>query len=405
LRRLADNFVAICFVIVLISRMTLDLALRPPALRQSRPAQPRARLVAFYLPQFHPIPENDEFWGKNFTEWTNVRKARPLFPGHNQPRRPGPLGYYDLRDPAIREAQAALAKDAGIEAFCYWHYWFGAGRRLLERPFEEVLQRMQPDFPFCLCWANESWTGIWHGAPNRLMIEQTYPGPADHSRHFRTLLPAFRDPRYLRVDSKPVFLVYRPENLPDSALFTAQWRNLAACAGLPGLHLIGMGDDAEALAPFDATLPYGPRDFLRHALRRRPFIRAGTRLFSGRLAQNVANTIRLPWLPARYDFAELVVAAFNDAAPCDRAIPCVLAGWDNTPRAGRRGIVLQNFSPRLFGAYLEKALAQVAHRPAAEKLVFIKAWNEWAEGNFLEPDEDLGTALLDTIRETVFARP
>jgi hypothetical protein len=395
--------IAIYFDIALRLRMTLDLAHRPLAASQRDAASPRARLIAFYLPQFHPIPENDAFWGENFTEWTNVRKAKPLFAGHNQPRRPGPLGYYDLRDPAIREAQAALAREAGIEAFCYWHYWFGAGRRVLERPFDEVLRTMRPDFPFCLCWANESWTGIWHGAPDRLLVEQTYPGPADHSQHFRSLLPAFRDPRYLRVSGKPVFLVYRPENLPDSVLFAAQWRNLAASAGLAGLHLIGMGEDADALAPFDATLPYGPRDFLRHAVRRRPVIRAGTRLFSGRLAQTIAGTIGLPWLPARYDFAELVITAFNDAAPGDRALPCLLAGWDNTPRAGRRGIVLENFSAKLFGAYLEKALAQVAHRANAERLVFIKAWNEWAEGNFLEPDEQFGTALLDTIRETVFA--
>ena len=153
----------------------------------------RARAIALYLPQFHPIPENDAWWGSGFTEWTNTAKARPLFAGHHQPHVPADLGFYDLRLPETREAQAALARRYGIEGFCYYHYWF-AGRRILERPFDEVLASGKPDFPFCLCWANESWTGIWHGAPGRILIEQTYPGPADHAAHFSALRPRLRRP-------------------------------------------------------------------------------------------------------------------------------------------------------------------------------------------------------------------
>jgi hypothetical protein len=384
--------------------MSLVLAVPPARLSTTALPPARARVVAFYLPQFHPVPENDAWWGDGFTEWTNVRAARPLFRGHNQPRRPGALGYYDLRDQDIRQAQAEMARGAGIEAFCYWHYWFGAGRRILERPFDEVLASGAPDFPFCLCWANESWTGIWHGAPDRILIEQTYPGPADQAGHFRSLLPAFRDRRYMKVAGKPVFLVYHPENLPDAGQFAAQWRNLAYAAGLSGLYLIGMGDDVEdeALAPFDAILPYGPRDYLRRAARRRPLVRAGNRFFAGKRAAAIADRLALPWLPARYDFNDLAAGAGGDPGG-GRVIPCLLAGWDNTPRAGRRGIVLENFSPALFGTCLEAALRRVACRPEAEKFVFIKAWNEWAEGNFIEPDEDFGTALLDTVRERVFA--
>ncbi len=376
---------------------------RPPGLPERR----RARVVALYLPQFHPVPENDAWWGEGFTEWTNVRRARPLFPGHAQPRVPGPLGYYDLRDPDIREAQAALARDAGIEAFCYWHYWFGGGRRILERPFEEVLASGRPDFPFCLCWANESWTGIWHGAPGRLLIEQTYPGAADHAAHFETLLPAFRDERYLKVDGRPVFLVYNPAKLPEPARFALLWRRLAVQAGLPGLHLVAMSTDLKAdhITPFDAVMPYGPRDFLQEAVKARPLVRAGKRLFNGRRAAALAERVALPWLPARYDYADLARTAFASLPRAARFIPCVLSGWDNTPRAGRRGIVLENFSAALFRQCLDKAVAQVAAKPAAQRLIFIKAWNEWAEGNYLEPDEMYGTALLDTLREAVLPQP
>jgi len=163
-----------------------------PTLARAASAEGTARLIAFYLPQFHPIPENDNWWGKGFTEWTNVAKARPLFRKHYQPHVPADLGFYDLRLPEVRAAQAVMARSVGIEGFCYWHYWF-AGKRLLERPFNEVLKSGEPDFPFCLGWANQTWTGIWHGAPNRILIEQTYPGRADYEKHFHALLEAFHD--------------------------------------------------------------------------------------------------------------------------------------------------------------------------------------------------------------------
>ncbi len=191
---------------------------------------PAARLIAFYLPQFYPNPENDAWWGKGFTEWTNTAKARRLYPGHYQPHVPADLGYYDLRVPETRTAQAELARSYGIEAFCYYHYWF-AGRRILERTFQEVLTSREPDFPFLLCWANQTWTGAWHGAPNRILIEQTYPGFDDHRRPFESLLPAFCHPRYVRVDGKPVFIIYRPTELPDTVKTIDLWGTMAREAG------------------------------------------------------------------------------------------------------------------------------------------------------------------------------
>src|SRR5262249_40463195 len=201
------------------------------------PEEKNVRLIAFYLPQFHPIPQNDKWWGPGFTEWTNVGKAKPLFRGHYQPRLPADLGFYDLRLPETRAAQAALARDANLAGFCYWHYWF-AGERLLERPLNEVVQSGEPDFPFCLGWANQTWTGIWHGAPQRILIEQTYPGPADHERHFYALLPAFQDKRHIRVGDKPLFLIYDPRRLPAATEFMTQWQGLAQKNGLPGIHFV-----------------------------------------------------------------------------------------------------------------------------------------------------------------------
>ena len=193
----------------------------------------RARVLAFYLPQFHPIPENDEWWGRGFTEWRNVAKARPLYGRHYQPRIPADLGMYDLRVPETRAAQADLARAYGVEAFCYWHYWF-AGRRILERPFNDVLRMKEPNFPFCLAWANQTWTGIWHGLHDKILIEQTYPGREDYIAHFRAVLPAFLDDRYVRVDGKPLFYVYVPKELPNSREFTDLWRELALEAGFNG---------------------------------------------------------------------------------------------------------------------------------------------------------------------------
>ena len=198
------------------------------------------RPIALYLPQFHPIPENDEWWGKGFTEWTNVAKAKPLFEGHWQPRLPADLGFYDLRIPEVREAQARLAKEYGIYGFCYWHYWFG-GKQILERPLNEVVESGKPDFPFCLAWANQTWAGTWHGlSENQTLIEQTYPGTEDYTKHFYRLLKAFKDERYIEVNGKKLFFVFRPMEIPEPKQFVDLWQNLAQKEGFKGFHFVGM---------------------------------------------------------------------------------------------------------------------------------------------------------------------
>ena len=372
---------------------------------------PSARLIAFYLPQFHPIPENDAWWGPGFTEWTNVAKAKPLFRGHRQPRLPADLGFYDLRVPETRQRQADMARSAGVEAFCYWHYWWGNGRRIIERPFEEVRGSGEPDFPFCIAWANQSWTGIWHGAPKSVLIEQTYPGPEDEVAHFRWAQKAFEDPRYLRVDGKPMFVIFSPHDLPSAVAFTDHWRELAAQAGYPGIFFVAISNRYKPgvdvyrdslLEPFDAVTALVPQDYLdgpardtqRTDLRRRwRELNVGYKLKKFKPA--IFNR------PTRIRYADVVARALEDMPPGERFLPSVLPGWDNTPRSSHRGVVYEGETPALFRKYLQKAVDRVADYSPDHQIVFLKAWNEWAEGNYVEPDAVNGHAYLDVIRSVI----
>ena len=348
-----------------------------------------ARLIALYLPQFHPVAENNVWWGPGFTEWTNTAKAKPLYPGHYQPHVPADLGFYDLRLADSREDQANLARDYGIEAFCYYHYWFGNGRRILERPFNEVLASGKPDFPFCLCWANETWTGIWHGAPNKVLIEQTYPGEADHRAHFETLLPAFADTRHIIIDGKPVFCVYKPEKIPNSQATWALWRAMAKAAGLTGLHVLGMsadpnwlpeenGYDGKVCLPLVRARPWVSRRNPIEWLRRELAVRAGLPTFHS------AHT----FIPELETSRSLPYEAHS----------CLIHDWDNTPRSGKSGVVLRHASPAQFARLLDLAIDVASRKVPERRLIFLKSWNEWAEGNHLEPDMKTGRQYLDVTR-------
>jgi lipopolysaccharide biosynthesis protein len=343
-------------------------------------------LSALYLPQFHATPENDSFWGRGFTEWTNVRRATPLFRGHRQPVVPGELGYYDLLHPETRERQADLARSHGITSFCYWHYWF-AGRRTLERPFQEVVSSGRPDFPFFLGWANESWTGVWHGAPRRMLIEQTYPGEDDDRAHFASLVAAFRDPRYVRRDGKPVFLIFRPERLPDPARFVELWQSLARSAGLPGLYLVAH------LFRSPAYRTHAADGFDAGVFVDLPFSR------SIRTKVRELTTSLCPIFgPRRYRYATTIDRPTDITGVVH---PCAVPNWDNTPRSGRRGCVALGSTPAHFQEQLTTMLRDEIRREhnAERRLVLVKSWNEWAEGNHLEPDADHGRAWLESVRD------
>lgn len=367
-----------------------------PLLNNNSVSCANGRLIAFYLPQFHPIPENDEWWGRGFTEWTNTAKAKPLFPGHCQPSVPADLGFYDLRLPETRAAQADLAREYGIEGFCYWHYWF-AGRRLLERPFAEVLKSGEPDFPFCLAWANETWTGIWHGAANKLLVEQTYPGLDDHERHFNYLLSAFSDERYIKVDGKPLYLVYRPHKLPDAKRVTDFWRELALKAGLKGLHLVACLHNEDAWDPaqmgFDAV----------NISNQIKITEVTPPTWTGRLVSSLRMRYRkaLGYPLHIYAYKDAMRHFLDGARPHIECYPSVVPGWDNTPRSGTRGVVLHGSTPELFQEHLREAIDRVSSLPVEHRLVFVKSWNEWAEGNYLEPDLRFGRRYLEAVRNEV----
>jgi len=295
-----------------------------------------------------------------------------------------------LRVPEVRAQQAELARGAGIEGFCYWHYWF-AGKRLLERPFNDVLSSGDPDFPFCLCWANQTWTGIWHGEPNRVLIEQTYPGMEDHRRHFEMLLPAFRDKRYLKVDSKPLFLIYSPMDLPDSPRVLEFWRELASKAGLPGLYLV-----AEHWLPGWDPKPHGYDAAVTISLWPWRYQRASW----GQPIRKIRGKFsRWRGRPTVCRYEQVIDSLVADRVPGIESFPCVIPNWDNTPRSRGNGLVLHGSTPGLFRRHLRRALDRMRDVPREHRIVFVKSWNEWAEGNHLEPDLRFGLGYLEVLQE------
>jgi lipopolysaccharide biosynthesis protein len=355
---------------------------------------PLAKLIAFYLPQFHPIAENNAWWGEGFTEWTNVVRARPLFNGHHQPQLPTDLGFYDLRCEDTRIAQAELARRHGIYGFCYYHYWFN-GRRLLERPFNEVLKSGRPDFPFCLCWANENWTRRWDGLEQDILMAQNY-SLEDDRNHIRSLFPAFEDRRYIRMHSKPIFLVYRAGLLPDPRATADLWREEAARAGVGEIFLASVESIGERISPltsgFDAAVEFAPDWHVKGApTNQNLFTKLVRRL--GLKSFRSYNT---------FDYPTLIRNMLDKPSPEYRQFRCVTPSWDKTARRQKLADLWTGSSPERYESWLREVVKQTRNRlPADEQFIFVNAWNEWAEGCHLEPDQKYGRAYLEATKRAI----
>lgn len=349
------------------------------------------KVIAFYLPQFHPVKENDEWWGKGFTEWHNVVKAKPLFRGHYQPKLPADLSFYDLRLPETREAQAQLAREAGVYGFCYWHYWFGNGKRLLERPFDEVVASGKPDFPFCLAWANHSWYAkTWDpNKPDRLLIEQLYPGKEDNEKHFYEVLPAFKDDRYIKIDGKPLFAIFKPLQVENVQAFIQQWQELAKKNGLPGIYFVGQGPQKD----FESIMASG-FDAVNHEEVN------GIHAHQGKFVRTMKQIERvLLKRPRCYDYAKAMKEMIIPEDSCENILPTICPNFDHTPRSGTRGLVYTNSNPKSFYNHVRQILDIVS--PKQNRIVFLKSWNEWGEGNYMEPDEKYGKGYIEAMRKAL----
>jgi lipopolysaccharide biosynthesis protein len=342
--------------------------------------RPGVRLIAFYLPQFHPLPENDAWWGAGFTEWTNVRRGRPRFAGHVQPRLPGELGFYDLRDPAVMRRQIALARRYGVGGFCFHHYWFN-GRRLLEKPLEMLLADPSLDMPFCINWANENWTRRWDGNDDEILIGQAHSADDDVA-FAESLLPIVRDPRYITVDGRPLVMIYRPGLLPSPLATMRRWRVAFMAAGLANPCIVmaqGFGDADPRQYGIDAAVEFPP-----HKVAVTPSINDDLHILDPAFAGRVL------------DYAAVARHAMALPRPSYRLFRGVAPSWDNEARRPGRGMTLAHANPARYGAWLRQAcraaIAEASHPD--ERIVFVNAWNEWGEGAYLEPDRHFGHAYL-----------
>ena len=376
----------------------------------------RARVIAYYLPQFHPIPENDKFWGKGFTEWTNVANAKPLFKGHYQPQIPADLGFYDLRLPEVRTEQAKLAKEAGVEGFCYWHYWFGNGKKVLDMPFNEVLRLGEPDYPFCLGWANHSWTTkTWEKGKSftkeTMIFEQLYPGEDDYTKHFYDVLPAFKDHRYITVDGKPLFVVFAPEDIPDTEKFISLWNKLAQENGLKGVYFVGRCDalptlDASNLKKVDTLTKPRYEELLKKGYDgvNSITLKYAELKSTGVVRKAIHSVLRKCFggiVVDKYKYDKIMSNFITPEDYDEQIYPQLIPRRDRSPRSGRKAMIYYNSTPEYFKVAAENAVKCVEKRDEQHRLIFLNAWNEWGEGAYMEPDLKFGHGYIEALREVL----
>ena len=354
------------------------------------------KVIAFYLPQFHTIPENDEWWGKGFTDWVNVRKAHPLFHGHCQPREPLGRNYYDLSDPDTLRWQSQLASKYHVHGFCFYHYWFG-GKLLLQKPAELLLANKDIRLPFCFSWANEPWARTWDGKAHHILINQVYGNREDWEKHFRYLLPFFQDDRYIIEDGRPMFLIYKSQSIPCINEMMECWEQMAIQSGFKGMHFVEtlrtQHRDPRPL-PFRARVEFEPARAQWHQsplrlnwdrVRRRV-----VRIINNLCHTNIPHNKPIP-------FNEIADFSLNALSP-KGTYGGVFMGWDNTPRKGLSGNIITSPTKQEFEAFLQSKI-KITKEKYGTDYIFVNAWNEWAEGTFLEPTEDMKYQYLEAIEE------
>lgn len=360
------------------------------------------KIIAFYLPQFHTFPENDAWWGEGFTEWTSVKSAYPLFEGHKQPRVPLNKNYYDLTDVKTLEWQAKLAKKYGIYGFCYYHYWFD-GHMLMEKPAELMLENKSVDLPFCMCWANEDWTKAWAKKSREVLISQTYADKEDWKKHFEYFLQFFKDDRYIKVDGKPLLILYRPEIIGPLKEMVTYWKELARENGFEDLCLVYQQADydhttAETGYLFDYAIEYQPALVKNHMQEKSlawKWKRLKNKIMVQKLGmkQTKGNTIT-------FDYDDAWKKILSIQPKDDKMLPGAFVDWDNTPRYKRGAHVYLGVTPKKFCHYLTKQIKR-AREVYHKDMLFMFAWNEWGEGGYLEPDETYGYGMLKAVRKAL----
>lgn len=350
------------------------------------------KLISFYLPQFHEIPENNDAWGNGFTEWTNVRKSAPLYLGHNQPRVPLNDNYYNLLDDGVMEWQTKLAKRAGVYGFCFYHYWFN-GRMVLEKPVQKLLDNKDIDLHYCFAWANESWTKTWHGAGGNkeILIPQTYGGEEEWSRHYEYFLPFFRDERYIKEDNKPILLIYRLKNIPQFNDMIRYWNTRAQEDGFSGIFLLSMNVCREHVSKsrwVDGSVDFEPNRTKSERLQ------APSPLTPKETGTGIWNRFAIRSID--YD---MINRDMQSVSHGKNEFRTVFVDYDDSPRRGTRAVVTKGTTPRKFGRYLRETIKKSLSE--GNEYVFINAWNEWGEGNYLEPDVKNGYGYLEEIRKSL----
>ena len=350
------------------------------------------KALAIYLPQYHPFPENDEWWGKGFTEWTNVVSSQPQFRGHYQPQLPTDSGYYDLRVPETREQHAQMAKDYGISGFAYYHYWF-SGKRLMHQVIDEVLESQKPDFPFCYFWANETWSRRWENKENVVLISQEY-SEEDDRHHAEWLIQSFKDDRYIKINGRPLFLIYKPFDLPNPQRTFEIFEEVCAAHGVPRPFFVASNSHDKDRNPLELGFDTAIHFQMRHNVLSEFWIDGFT---PKRLIKNLMQGIFNPTLKV-YDYHDYLNRVRRNKIKY-KGFPCVVVGFDNTPRKGKNAVILRNQNIPDFKQALIEAREDAKKLPEGEQFVFINSWNEWAESNHLEPCEKFGTRFLEAVKE------